>query len=65
MATNQVKDPVLTALNNQYNAVLVTGSNLFDLQVELERMPEDIFLPTSVCGRKIIWARVQCVALQP
>lgn len=39
---NVIKDPVIEALENQYNAVLVSGSNIFDLQVELDN-PKDIF----------------------
>nr|MBP7346776.1 hypothetical protein [Sediminibacterium sp.] len=51
MATNQIKDPVLTALNNQYNAVLVTGSNLFDLQVELENTKDIVYRPQYVAEK--------------
>jgi DNA replication protein DnaC len=52
MAYNQITDPVLIALNNQYNAVLVSGSNLFDLQVELNN-PKDIFYRPQYVAEKL------------
>jgi len=45
-------DPVLEALNNQYNAVLVSGSNIFDLQVELDN-PNDIFYRPLYVAEKL------------
>lgn len=51
MVTKKVKDPVLTALNNQYNAVLVTGSNLFDLQVELDNTKDIFYRPQYVAEK--------------
>ncbi|WKZ64146.1 MAG: ATP-binding protein [Saprospiraceae bacterium] len=52
MAQHQQTDPVIKALNNQYHAVLVTGSNLFDLQVELNN-PTDIFYRPQYVAEKL------------
>ena len=52
MDKNRFTDPVLVAISNQYNAVLVTGSNLFDLQVELDN-PKDIFYRPQYVAEKL------------
>lgn len=45
-------DPTLKALQNQYNAILVAGSNIFDLQVELDN-PRDIFYRPLYVAEKL------------
>lgn len=52
MVQHHQTDPVIKALNNQYHAVLVTGSNLFDLQVELDN-PTDIFYRPQYVAEKL------------
>lgn len=51
MLNDKLTDPVLAALRNQYNAVLVSGSNLFDLQIELGNSTDIYYRPQYVAEK--------------
>ncbi len=48
---NTIHDPVIKALEHQYNAILVSGSNIFDLQVEINNSDDIFYRPLYVAEK--------------
>ncbi|MBK8370404.1 MAG: ATP-binding protein [Saprospiraceae bacterium] len=49
--SNNISDPILNAIQCQYNAILVTGSNLFDLQVEVGNSTDLFYRPLYIAEK--------------